>query len=450
VGGGDRSGIALRGVIMESTSAQGQLFALVDVNNFYVSCERVFNPVLENRPVVVLSNNDGCAIARSNEVKTLGVKMGTPWFQMEALAKQHNIVALSSNYALYADMSNRVVSILRDYSPDVEVYSIDESFLGLDGLESLWPSFDVMGQSVRQRVRQWTGLPVCVGIGPSKTLAKLANHVAKKNSSFNGVCDLASMPLPEMDALMAGIEVGEVWGVGHRIQAHLHAVGIRTVRDLRDTPPPWLRSRFGVVMERTGSELRGISCLALEEVAPPKKEIVSSRSFGHLVHDLQSVGEAVAGHASSAAEKLRTQGGVCNAVLVFIQTNRFREQDPQYGGSIVIPLPNASADTRLLVRAALFGLKQVYRGGYAYKKAGVMLMAIGEARVAQGSLLTAHGADERSKRLMQVMDALNTRYGRNTVSVFSSSAPKPWAMRREKMSPCYTTRWSDLPVARAC
>jgi DNA polymerase V len=434
---------------MENASARGQLFALVDVNNFYVSCERVFNPVLENRPVVVLSNNDGCAIARSNEVKALDVKMGTPWFQLEALARQHNIVALSSNYALYAEMSNRVVSILRGYSPDVEVYSIDESFLDLGGLEKLWPSFTALGQSIRQRMQQWIGLPVCVGIGPSKTLAKLANHIAKKNPSFNGVCDLASMDPAQCDALMTAIEVGEVWGVGWRINRHLQAAGIRTVKDLRDTPPAWLRSRFGVVMERTGSELRGISCLALEEVAPPKKEIVSSRSFGQLVHALPDLSEAMANHASSAAEKLRAQGSVCNAIQVFIQTNRFREQDPQYGGSIVIPLPNASADTRLLVRAALFGLKRIFRPGFAYKKAGVMLMGIGEAQVAQGSLLPEHGADAQSKRLMQTMDALNARYGRNTVSVFSASNPKPWAMRRERMSPCYTTRWSDLPVAHA-
>ncbi|SEO33987.1 DNA polymerase V [Nitrosospira multiformis] len=430
-------------------STQGRLCALVDVNNFYVSCERVFNPALENRAVVVLSNNDGCAIARSNEVKALGVKMGAPWFQMEALAKQRNIVALSSNYALYADMSNRIVSILRDYSPNMEVYSIDESFLELSGLDSLWPSFDVMGQSIRQRVRQWTGLPVCVGIGPSKTLAKLANHIAKKNSRFNGVCDLASMDEAQCADLMTSIDVGEVWGVGRRITTHLQAAGIKTVKDLRDTPPAWLRSRFGVVMERTGNELRGISCLALEEISPSKKQIVSSRSFGQLVHELHDLSEAVASHASSAGEKLRVQDGVCNAIQVFIQTNPFREQDPQYEGSIVIPLPNASADTRLLVRAALFGLKKIYRCGFAYKKAGVMLMGINDAQTAQGSLLHEHGVGERSQHLMQAMDALNSRYGRNTVSVFTPSSPKPWAMRREAMSPCYTTRWSDVPVAHA-
>lgn len=447
----NRRSIALYRIAMAAsgTVANQQIFALVDVNNFYVSCERVFNPHLDNRPVVVLSNNDGCAVARSNEVKALGVKMGTPWFELKDLADKHHIVALSSNYCLYADMSSRVVSILRDYSPNMEVYSIDESFLSLNGLASLWPSFAFMGQSVRQRILQWTGLPVCVGVGSSKTLAKLANHMAKKNSRFNGVCDLASMPQAEIDALLAGIEVGEVWGVGRRIKAHLQSAGIRTVKDLRDAPLTWLRSRFGVVMERTGNELRGISCLDLEEIAPPKKQIIASRSFGQPVHALPDLSEAVASHVSRAAEKLRGQDGICNAIHIFIHTNPFREQDPQYSNSIVIPLANASADTRLLVRAALFGLKKIYRPGYIYKKTGVMLMGIGEAQVAQGSLLLEHGAGQRSESLMKAMDALNRRYGRHTVSVFASAAPKSWAMRRENMSPCYTTRWSDVPVAHA-
>ena len=451
MGRGGRGCVALFRIGMPAPGAVAsqQLFALVDVNNFYVSCERVFNPALENRPVAVLSNNDGCCVARSNEVKALGVKMGAPWFQMKELAKQHGIVALSSNYALYADMSSRAVSILREYSPNVEVYSIDESFLSLNGLGRLWPSFAGMGQSMRQRVLQWTGLPVCVGVGPSKTLAKLANHIAKKNPRFNGVCDLASMPQAEIDTLLAGIEVGEVWGVGRRIEAHLQAAGIRTVQDLRDAPSTWLRSRFGVVMERTGNELRGISCLALEEVAPAKKQIIASRSFGQPVHALPELSEALVSHVSRAAEKLRGQDGMCNAIHVFIHTNPFREQDPQYSNSIVIPLPNASADTRLLVRAALFGLKNIYKPGYAYKKAGVMLMGISDAQTAQGSLLLEHGAGQRSEGLMKAMDALNRRYGRQTVSVFASAAPKSWAMRRENMSPCYTTRWSDVPVAHA-
>lgn len=429
--------------------ATQQHFALVDVNNFYVSCERVFNPHLENLPVVVLSNNDGCAVARSNEVKALGVKMGTPWFQLKELAEKHNIIALSSNYTLYGDMSNRVMAILRDYSPNVETYSIDESFLSLNGLSNLWPAAVDMGQSIRNRVRKWTGLPVCVGIGSSKTLAKLANHIAKKQPDFNGVCDLTSMPQAQIDALLAAIEVSEVWGVGHRISMHLHAVGIKTVKALRDAPLAWLRTRFGVVMERTGNELRGLSCLALEEVAAPRKQIISSRSFGQLVHTLPELSESVASYMSSAAEKLRGQNSTCGAIQVFVQTNPFREQDPQYSNSITVPLPNESCDTRLLIRAALYGLKRIYRPGYAYKKAGVMLTGIAPTAVRQASLFAPHGAGDKSEKLMRVLDRLNQRYGRNTVSVFSVGTRKSWAMRRENMSPCYTTNWKEVPVAHA-
>lgn len=426
-----------------------QIFALVDVNNFYVSCERVFNPHLENRPIVVLSNNDGCAVARSNEVKALGVKMGAPWFQLKELAEKHNIVALSSNYTLYGDMSDRVMSILREYSPNVEPYSIDESFLSLNGLGSLWPSASAMGHAICYRVRKWTGLPVCVGIGPSKTLAKLANHIAKKQPQFNGVCDLSSMPQAQTDLLLANIGVGEVWGVGRRIGLQLHEAGIKTVQQLREASSSWLRSKFGVVMERTRNELRGTSCLALEEVAAPRKQIISSRSFGQLVYTLPELSESVASYMSSAAEKLRRENSVCEAIQVFVQTNPFREQDPQYSKGITIPLPNASSDTRLLVRAALFGLKRIYRPGFAYKKTRVMLIDIGPVAVQQLSLLAPHGAGDKSQRLMQVMDKLNGIYGRNTVSVFSAGDRKAWAMRRENMSPCYTTNWRDVPVVYA-
>lgn len=261
-----------------------QIFALVDVNNMYVSCERAFNPRLRDRPVVVLSNNDGCAVARSNEVKALGVPMGAPWFQMRDLARKHGIVGLSSNYTLYADMSNRIMTILRTYSPNVEVYSIDESFLSLNGLASLWASPTAMGQHIRAKVAQWTSLPVCVGIGQSKTLAKLANHVAKKFPLFDSVADFTTMSDARTAWLLQRIDVGEVWGVGRRISAKLRAMGINTVQDLKDAPPSSMRAHFGVVLERTCNELRGISCLELEEVAPPRKEIVSSKSFGSMVH----------------------------------------------------------------------------------------------------------------------------------------------------------------------
>ncbi len=258
-------------------------FALVDVNNFYVSCERVFDPKLRARPVVVLSNNDGCAVARSNEAKALGIKMAAPWFMMQDLARQHGIVALSSNYTLYADMSNRVTDVLRQYSPRLEVYSIDESFLALDGLAGLWPSMCDMGQAIRQQVLGWVGVPVCVGIGATKTLAKLANHIAKKQPPFAGVCDLASLPPAEVDQLLAKIEVGDVWGVGRRITEQLARLRIRTAQELRNAPLKAIRQHFGVVMERTCAELRGVSCLALEDVAPPRQQIVSSRSYGERV-----------------------------------------------------------------------------------------------------------------------------------------------------------------------
>ncbi|MDV6344744.1 Y-family DNA polymerase [Nitrosomonas sp. Is37] len=432
-----------------SASISQPMFALVDVNNFYVSCERAFNPNLINRPVVVLSNNDGCAVARSNEVKALGVKMGTPWFKLKGLAKQHHIIALSSNYTLYGDMSDRVMTILRDFSTHVEVYSIDECFLGLQGLGKLWSTPTEMGQSIRQRIRQWTSLPVCVGFGSTKTLAKLANHIAKKQLDFNSVCDLSSIPSTQLEALLSAIEVDEVWGVGRQISQHLNTVGIKTVKALRDTPPSWLRAKFGVVMERLGYELRGVSCLALEEVSAPKKQIISSRSFGQLIYSLTELSESVASYVSSAAEKLRRQRSVCNAIQVFIQTNPFREQDEQYSNCITVPLPNASSDTRLLVRAALFGLKHIYRKGYAYKKAGVILTGIDPVTLYQDSLLTQYGADEKSARLMSVLDQLNQKYGRNTISVFSVRSKKAWSMRREIMSPCYTTNWNDVPIAHA-
>lgn len=263
--------------------------ALIDVNNFYVSCERVFNPKLEDRPVVVLSNNDGCAVARSNEVKALGVKMGQPWFQLKELAKKHDIVAYSSNYALYADMSNRVMRILAMFSPNQEIYSIDECFLDLTGFGSR--NLLLYGQQIRQRIRQWTGLPVCVGMGSTKTLAKLANQMAKKNPEFNGVCDLNSMS-PEQQADWFGkIEAGEIWGIGRRLAPRLHAMGINTVLDLKTASLSRMRTCFSVVMEKIVCELNGVPCIELEEIHPPKKQIISSRSFGMPVSDLASLEE---------------------------------------------------------------------------------------------------------------------------------------------------------------
>lgn len=422
------------------------MFALVDVNNFYVSCERVFAPKLEGRPVVVLSNNDGCAVARSNEVKALGIKMGAPWFQMQDMAKKHGIIALSSNYTLYGDMSNRVMQILKGYVPNVEVYSIDESFMLLDGLTSVYPCFTDFGQQIRGRVLQWTGLPVCVGMAPSKTLAKLANHLAKKNPEFGGVCDLTVMSRTEIDRYFSKLDVSEVWGIGRRLCVQLIALGIETVQDLRNADPKRLRDRFGVVMERTVNELQGVSCLALEEVAPPRKQIVSSRSFGEMVTTLDELRESVSTYMTSAAEKLRGQESVCNLVQVFVETNRFREDHKQYNGSITVPLTEATADTRRLTAAVLYGLRQIYRPGYRYKKAGVILMELQPASMRQQLLFREE--DPRSGKLMQAMDAINCEYGRNTLFLGASGIQKHWLARFENKTSKYTTDWKGLPLVR--
>jgi len=421
-------------------------FALVDVNNFYVSCERVFQPRLQKVPMVVLSNNDGCAVARSNEVKALGVRMGTPWFKMKDLARQHSILAFSSNYTLYGDMSNRVVSILRDFSPDIEVYSIDESFLRVERVAHLYGGLSLMGQQIRERIRQWTGLPVCVGFGPSKTLAKLANHMAKKNPEFEGVCDLHAMSRAERRQWMARIEVSEVWGVGRRINVRLATMGIHTVLDLRNASPKAIRARFGVVMERTCEELRGVPCLDLEEVAPPRQQIMSSRSFGKPVECIEELREAVAAYVDRAAEKLRQQCSVSGAVYVFVQTNPFKENERQYNAGLTVPLPDPDDDTRVLIQAALRGLKAIYRTGYRYKKAGIMLTLLSDKAARQGALFSGPGGGPRSARLMAAMDAVNREYGRNTLRAAASGVANAWAMRSGNRSPCYTTRWEELPA----
>lgn len=428
--------------------ASAPIFALVDVNNFYVSCERVFQPQLEHVPMVVLSNNDGCAVARSAEVKALGVKMGTPWFKMKALAKEHGILALSSNYTLYGDMSNRATAVLRDFSPDIEVYSVDESFLRVESVAHLYGGVTAMGQQIRQRVKQWTGLPVCVGCGPTKTLAKIANHLAKKNPEFDGVCDLHAIPRPERLRWMSQLEVGEVWGVGKRIAKRLNAMGVETVLDLRNISIKEIRAQFGVVMERTCNELRGISCLELEDVAPAKQQIMSSRSFGSPVTTLAELREAVASYVTRAAEKLRAQQSVSAAVHVFIQTNRFKDSDLQYSEGLVVPLPDPTDDTRLLASAATLGLGLIFKPGYQYKKAGIMLTLISDKAKRQQTLFDDPLQRAQSAKLMAAMDAINAEFGRDTVRTGANGTEKRWAMRSENRSPRFTTRWDELPIAK--
>ena len=423
------------------------VFALVDCNNFYASCEKLFEPKIANTPVVVLSNNDGCVVARSAEAKALGIPMGVPWFKIREEAKRYGIVAFSSNYALYADMSNRVVEVLEGFSPNLEVYSIDESFLSLDGFPP--DVLESYGRAIRERVAKCLGLAVCVGIGPSKTLAKLANHCAKKNlSGHDGVCDFTRMEEAELSNLFSRIDVGEVWGVGRKIDAKLQAMGISTVAALRNADPETVRTKFSVVLERTVRGLRGVSCLNLEEVVPDKQQIMCSRSFGERIYERTELGEAVASYVSRAAEKLRKQEALTGALTVFVRTSTFNPKEPQYQKTMTVPLPEATDDTLELVGWALWILKRIYRPGFAYQKAGCMLSDIRPRSMAQASLF-APESDGRSEKLMATMDAINCRWGRGTMRVAAEGIDKAWRMKRGKLSPRYTTEWADLPTVRA-
>ena len=419
--------------------------ALIDVNNFYVSCERVFNPKLIGKPVVVLSNNDGCAVARSNEVKALGVGMGAPWFKLKDLAKQHNIVALSSNYALYADMSNRVMSILSQFSPDQENYSIDESFLDLTQFKRR--DLNAYGQQMRNRILQWTGLPVCVGMGSTKTLAKLANHCAKKQSQFNGVCNLNQLSSNDLNQRLSNIAVGEVWGIGRKLAPKLNAHGINSVLDLKNADGERLRQLFSVVMQKTIQELNGTVCIELEDVAPPKKQIVSSRSFGASVYDLASLSESISLYMTRAAEKLRKQNSYASALYVFIRTSPFKPNEPYYSNGLTVALPSPTDDTRTLVSVALWALNRLYRSGYNYQKAGVMLSELVPAEGCQTDLFAKSLLPIKSKKLMSVMDNINKKMGKESIKVASEGFKRPWKMKQENKSQNFTTNWNDLLIA---
>lgn len=421
--------------------------ALVDVNNFYVSTERVFNPKLEGKPVVVLSNNDGCVVARSAEVKALNIPMGEPWFKLKDIAKQHGIIAYSSNYALYADMSNRIMTVLSEFSHRQEIYSIDECFLDLTGHPQ---DPKQTGQLIRQRIKQWVGVPVCVGIASSKTLAKLSNHVAKKRSPYQGVCNFNAMSPTEISDILDSIEVGEVWGIGRKLDAQLQAGGIHTVRQLRDFDVTRLRNRFGVVMERTVRELRGESCIEMSDIAPPKQQIISSRSFGRYVTELPELEEAVSSYVSRAAEKLRKQHSVASTLYVYIRTNPHKEGEPQYSPGLMIGLEQASCDTMKLVDAALKGLRHIYRNGYRYQKAGVMLSDIRPAGIVQGELFAPELPKPSSaqSKLMDTLDQINRKMGNGTLKIASEGTQQHWQMKRGNVSPAYTSRWAELPVVR--
>lgn len=421
-----------------------QAIAIVDCNNFYASCERIFQPRLQNLPIVVLSNNDGCAVARSDEAKALGIKMGQPFFEFKHLVKRYGIQVFSSNYALYGDMSARMGMILEQFSDDIEIYSIDEAFLNFTGFQHL--GLTDYGHHIRKKIKQQIGLPVSVGIGPTKTLAKLANHYAKKNKNqTRGVLDLCSTEA--QDEFLPQLDIEKVWGIGRRWAAKLRAHGIETVQDLKTANLAWIRKNFNVILLRTVYELNGEPCFAFELEAPPKKEIVCSRSFGALQTDWLAIRSSVAHHVANASAKLRKQKSLCAGIYVFIRTNPFRKQDAQYGKGAYQPLSQPSSDTSVLMQHAMRALKQIYKEGYQYKKAGVMLYDLSPQNMQQLSLLETNL--KSSPALMETLDLINLRYGKQALHYGLEKSANGWQMLRGALTPAYTTKWSDIPIVKA-
>lgn len=417
------------------------VFALVDCNNFYASCEKLFRPDLKDTPVVVLSNNDGCVVARSREAKLLGIKMGVPVFQIKSEMQRHGILAFSSNYALYADLSSRVMRTLEEMAPRVEVYSIDEAFLDLTGIESAI-SLVEFGQQVRERIGHWIGITVCVGIAPTKTLAKLANHAAKKYPATQGVVDLTN---PDRQRrLLALVPVDDVWGVGKRLSKRLNTLGITTALDLANASPRAIREQFSVVLERTVRELNGESCIELEEIPPTKKQIVCSRSFGVKVTHFELLREAVCEYATRATEKLRKEQQQAKVMTVFIRTSPFKDNEPQYSNSASGELLIPSCDTRDFIELASHLIKRIWKDGFRYAKAGVMLSDFYDPGMFQPGLFDDVSTRSNSQQLMSVLDTIN-QSGAGKVFFAGQGLKKDWSMKREHLSPAYTTRWDQLP-----
>lgn len=417
------------------------MFALVDVNSFYASCETVFRPDLKGRPVVVLSNNDGCVIARSAAAKPFA-KMGEPYFKQKESFRRHGIVAFSSNYELYADMSNRVMTTLEEMSPSVEIYSIDEAFCDLTGVRNC-RDLTEFGREIRTTVLQRTHLTVGVGIAQTKTLAKLANYAAKKwQRQTGGVVDLSNVD--RQRKLLAALPVGEVWGIGRRISKKLEGMGIETALDLADTDIRFIRKHFNVVLERTVRELRGEPCLELEEFAPVKQEIVCSRSFSGRITAYEEMRQAICSYASRAAEKLRGEHQYCRFISAFVKTNPFALNEPYYGNSASVKLLTPTQDSRDIINAATRCLDTIWKDDHRYQKAGVMLGDFFSHGVAQLNLFDDNAPRRNSDKLMKVLDHLNTKDGVGTLYFAGQGIQQQWQMKREMLSPRYTTRYEDL------
>ena len=409
----------------------------------YVSCELVFRPDLWGKPIVVLSNNDGMPIAQNQLAKDLLVPYAKlPWFKIEKIAAQMGIIAFSSNYELYDNMSNRFYDTLRHFTPHLEIYSIDECFLDMTGMSRPLTPF---GHEIKDTVKKWTGLPICVGFAYSKTLAKLANHCAKKQSFFNGVCDLTAMNEHEVDAVMEKLPVSKVWGVGQKLEIKLNGLGVNNVLRLKRADPKRIRDEFGVVLERTVRELNNEVWLDFEEM-PEAKQVMSSRSFGARVQTFEELSESISFHANNAAQRMRKKGLYANSLMAFVQNSPYDEKHPPYTGSQVLALPEPTDCSVRLTRAALWILKRVYRQGLNYQKSGVLLSGLVLAAGQQQDLFSGASHDPRKLKLMHTFDAINDKWGKGAIKIASEGVSKSWQMRRNMKSPNYTGKWQDFPV----
>ncbi len=411
------------------------MIGLLDCNNFYASCERVFNPALNGQAVVVLSNNDGCVIARSNEAKGLGIKMGTPFYQIDDLVRTKKVAVFSTNFTLYGDMSNRVMNIIRQFTPDVEIYSIDEAFLALDGFSDLAN----YGKKIVGTITNWTGIPVSLGIAPTKTLAKLGNRFAKKYPAYKNVCIIDSDE-KRIKALQK-TEIGDVWGIGRQHRKFLESQGIKTAFDFTQKSSSWVRKYMTIVGERTWRELNGEACIGLEQVLPNKKQILTSRSFGNMVSEYIPLSESVATFASLCAGKLRRQKSCATSLMVFIHTNKFKEDLPQYYQSSIIELPVPTNFPAEIIHYALEALKKIFKEGYQYKKAGVMITNIVPDSCIQTNLFDGLNR-EKQRRLTKTLDLINSKYPKSVI-FGAQGIDHEWKMRQNNLSPCYSTRLKD-------
>lgn len=420
-----------------------KIIALIDINNCYVSCERLFQPKLNDKPVIVLSNNDGCAVARSQEAKDLGIKMGVPLFQIKDIVEKHNVIVLSSNYAVYEEMSNRFTKTIKAFvsEKDVEVYSIDETFVELTSYKN--QDLNLLAQNIKDALLKWLGLPVCIGIGRSKTEAKIANHIAKKNKYLNGICNLHEMDPCSKEGLFQNIDVSEVWGVGRKHSKKLHSLNIKSVFDLAIADPAFIQSQFSVVMKRTVLELQGTACIELEEVAPDKKQIVSSRSFGQRVTDKDALSEAMSSYIQNAVKKLRRQNGLTGCVIAFAHSNPFDTKKPFYKASVSVSFPEPTDSAAQIIKNVLRQIDKVFKEGVEFKKCGVILTCIESKSRYVPDLLADYDLIERNENLQSVLEQVDEKFGKKLAIGPCLLKDRTWSMSREKLTQNYFS-WDGL------